>query len=203
MSHPRHGRALFLILSFLLLPVVAHAAYGAGAISLQFNTSARDAGMGNTGVATVWGGDVNVWANPAMLAFRPGLRYGTMHSKLAEGFAENIYIDKKELTFGAYGVGLLFADGPIDHVHLDLGEQTGTGTQQTSVPGYAWTGDRYVYERDESGFFDEETWGYEVSLLNLLHIRRGHVSAPWGDIDGDTEGWQYRVDALALLSRNE
>jgi hypothetical protein len=354
-----------LCLGFLLAST-AHAASGAGAIALQFNTSARDAGMGETGIATVWGGDVNVWANPAMLAFRPGVRYGTMHSQLAVGFADDIFIDKKELTFGAYGVGLLFADGPIDHVYLDLGEQAGTDeegnptgtfhsweksqswglglsaaemlrqlkvaeiggwfdlaggivwkdyedqlgpddaiqdaprvgdgqasmkdlgwvarvtplntlarsasaadakvgflleatygssklndtdeyivhvdasqadpvpttylsgwavhaelqsgsrfmasassllrasiaplvaftyTQQNAVPGYVWDGDDYVYERDETGDFDEETWGYEVSLLNVFHLRRGHVSKPWGDVDGDTEGWGLSLQA--------
>jgi hypothetical protein len=364
MRHPHRWRALFPLLSLMLLPATAHAAVGA--FSMHFNTSARDAGMGETGIATIWGGDVNVWANPAMLAFRPGVRYGTMHSKLAEGLADNIYIDKKELTFGAYGAGLLFADGPIDHVYLDMGEQTGTDesgnetgtfrsymksqswglglstaellrqlkvaeiggwfdlaggivwkdyedqlagsdivqdvfvdshasasmkdlgwvarvtplntlvrsasaaeakvgflleasygssklndtdefivhgdvdqrdpapttylsgwavhaelqsgpqlmadaspllrasiaplvaftyTQQNSVPGYVWNGDGYVYERDESGTFDEEAWGYEVSLLNVLHLRRGHVSVPYGDIDGDTEGWGLSFQA--------
>ncbi|MBK7189464.1 MAG: hypothetical protein IPH86_12470 [bacterium] len=339
---------------------------GAGAISLQFNTSARAAGMGDTGVATIWGGDTNVWANPAMLAFRPGLRYGTMHSQLAVGLANDIFIDKKELTFGIPGAGLLFADGPIDHVYLDMGEQTGTDeggnptgtfssymksqswglavgaadllhhlkiadiggwvdvaggmvwkdyedkladdsiiqdavgggtasasardhgwvarvtplntlaraadageaqfgflveasyaraklndtdewivhvdadqrdpmpimnvsgwalhgelqagprlfesasdrlrdtimplvavtyTQQTIVPGYRWTGTEYIYDRDDSGDFDEENWGWEISLLNMLHLRRGHVEALYGDIDGDTEGWGLSLQA--------
>ncbi len=349
-----------------LLPTMAAAAAGAGAISLSFNTSARAAGMGDTGVATVWGGDPNVWANPAMLAFRPGLRYGTMHSQLAVGLASDIFLDKKELTFGAGGAGLLFADGPIDHVYLDMGEQTGTDeygnptgtfrsfmksqswglglsaaealrclkgadfgdwfdiaggivwkdfedqlapdgsiqdeagggtgsasmrdlgwvarvtplntlarsrsaadarvgflleatygraklndtdefivhvdadqsdpapitylsgwavhaelqagprlladaspllratiapllavtyTQQNSAPGYVWTNNDYVYERDESGRFDNDGWGCEVSLLNILHLRRGHIEALWGDIDGDTEGWGLSLQA--------
>lgn len=353
------------VLSFLL-PSVAVAAPGAGAISLQFNTSARAAGMGETGVATLWGGDTNVWANPAMLAFRPGLRYGTMHSKLAEGFSENIFIDKKELTFGMPGAGLLFARGPIDHVYLDMGVQQGTDesgnptgsfesymksqswgvavraaealrrlkvadiggwfdlaggvvwkdfedqlapndiiqdalgggsaeasardlgwvarvtplntlargaqadaasfgflieasygraklndtddvlfhgdandfdpmptmnlsgwavhgelqagpraletapswlrdaiapllaftyTQQDIVPGYRWTGTEYEYARDDSGDFDEEGRGWELSLLNVLHLRRGHVEVPYGEIDGDTEGWGVSLQA--------
>lgn len=353
------------VLSFLL-PSVALAASGAGAISLQFNTSARAAGMGETGVATLWGGDTNVWANPAMLAFRPGLRHGTMHSQLAKGLANDIFIDKKELTFGVPGAGLLFARGPIDHVYLDMGTQTGTDesgnvtgtfesymksqswgvafsagealrrlnvadiggwfdvaggivwkdfedylagddiiqdepgggrgeasardlgwvarvtplntlargaqadaasfgflveasygraklndtdemivhvdadqsdpmptmnlsgwavhgelqagpralenapawlrdaiapllaftyTQQDIVPGYRWTGTEYEYAHDDSGDFDEEGRGWELSLLNTLHLRRGHVEVPYGDIDGDTEGWGVSVQA--------
>lgn len=353
------------VLLACLMSSPAAAAPGAGAISLQFNTSARAAGMGETGVATVWGGDANVWANPAMLACRPGLRYGTMHSDLATGLAEGITIDKKELTFGLPGVGLLFADGPIDHVYLDMGTQQGvdeggnptgtfsshmksqawgvgvsaaealrrlkvadiggwfdvaggmvwkdyedmlaadniiqdlpggrgeasardlgwvarvtpvntlgrganaadaalgflveasygraklndtdemivridfinddvdpmptmhlsgwalhgelqagprllesapawlrdgiaplvafTYTQQSIVPGYRWTGDEYEYERDDSGDFDEEGWGWELSLLNVLHLRSGHVEALYGDIDGDAEGWGISV----------
>ncbi len=345
--------------------VTAAGGSGAGALNLQFNTSARAAGMGETGVASVWGGDTNVWANPAMLAFRPGLRYGTMHSDLAAGLVDDISIDKKELTFGLPGVGLLFADGPIDHAYLDMGTQQGideegnptgtfssymksqswgvgisaaealrrlnaadiggwfdvaggivwkdfedqlaadniiqdlpggrgeasardlgwvarvtpvntlarganaadaavgfmveasygratlndtdemivhwdfvgdqsdpmptmhlsgwavhgelqagprllenapawlrdgiapllafTYTQQSIVPGYVWTGDEYEYERDDSGDFDEEGWGWELSLLNVLHLRSGHVEALYGDIDGDTEGWGISV----------
>ncbi len=353
------------VLLSCLLPSLATAASGAGAISLQFNTSARAAGMGETGVATVWGGDTNVWANPAMLALRPGLRYGTMHSQLAAGLADDIFLDKKELTFGLPGVGLLFADGPIDHVYLDMGTQTGTDesgnptgsfqsymksqswgvaigaaealrrlkvadiggwfdvaggivwkdfedqlapddviqdggggrgeasardlgwvarvtpvntlarganpdeaavgflveasygraklndtdemivhvdadqsdpmptmhlsgwalhgelqagprllesapawlrdgiaplvaftyTQQDILPGYRWTGTEYEYERDDSGSQDENGWGWELSLLNVLHVRQGHVEALYGDIDGDTSGWGISVPA--------
>lgn len=361
----RFSLSIAVVLS-CLLPSLAAAAPGSGAISLKFNTSARAAGMGQTGVATVWGGATNVWANPALLAFRPGLRYGTMHSKLAEGFAENIHLDKKELTFGLPGAGLLFADGPIDHVYLDMGTQTGTDesgnvtgtfesymksqswgvaisavealrrlnvadvggwfdvaggivwkdfedylagddiiqdepgggrgeasardlgwvarvtpvntlargaqadaaavgflveasygraklndtdemivhvdadqsdpmptthisgwalhgelqagprllegapswlregiaplvaftyTQQKNVPGYRWTGTEYEYARDDSGDFDDEGWGWELSLLNVLHLRRGHYEALWGEIDGDTEGWGISVPA--------
>lgn len=353
-------------LSVMLAASLADAGVGAGAISLSFNTSARAAGMGETGVATVWGGDTNVWANPAMLAFRPGVRYGTMHSKLAVGLADDIFIDKKELTFGAYGVGVLYAKGPMDHVVLDMGTQQGTDengqptgsfdswmksqswgvglsaaeamrqlkiadvggwfdvaggvvwkdfqdqlagsdiiqggggqsggeasmrdwgwvarvtpvntleravsiadtrfgllleaaygrsklngtddmimhvdvdqtdpapttyidgwalhaevqagpafmptasarlidtlspllavtyTDQSSVPGYAWKNSEYVYERDDSGLFDENGYGWEISLLNIAHLRGGHVEAAYGDIDGDTSGWGLGLQA--------
>lgn len=362
-------RMLFVaaLLSQALLASLAVAgAAGAGAISLQFNTSARAAGMGETGVATVWGGDANVWANPAMLAFRPGVRYGTMHSQLAAGLADDIFIDKKELTFGAYGVGLLYAKGPIDHVFLDMGIQEGTDesgastgtfqswmksqswgvgvsaaeamrqlkiadiggwfdvaggvvwkdfqdqlapssilqdpgsqsngeasmrdwgwvarvtplntlerspsaaaarfgllleatygraklnttdemimhvdvdqtdpaptlyldgwavhaevqagptfaptasrlvidtlspllsvtyTDQSEVPGIVWANSEYVYERDDSGLLDEDGYGWEISLLNIAHIRGGHVEAAYGDIDGDTSGWGLGLQA--------
>lgn len=359
----RHSLPAALLVS-CLLPSLAAAAAGAGAFNLQINTSARAAGMGQTGVATVWGGDTNVWANPALLAFRPGLSYGTMHSDLAVGLADDIVIDKKELTFGLPGVGLLFADGPIDHAYLDMGTQQGTDeegnptgtfesymksqswgvavsaaealrrlkvadiggwfdvaggmvwkdfqdqlaaddiiqdgagggraeasardlgwvarvtpvntlarsanadaasvgflvaasygraklndtdemvvhvdvdqadpmptmflsgwalrgelqagprllesaptwlrdgiaplvaftyTQQENVPGYRWAGTEYEYARDDSGDFDDEGWGWELSLLNVLHLRRGHYEALWGDIDGDTEGWGVSV----------
>ncbi len=353
-------------LSVMLAASLADAGSGAGAVSLQFNTSARAAGMGETGVATIWGGDANVWANPAMLAFRPGVRYGTMHSKLAVGLADDIFIDKKELTFGAYGVGVLYAKGPMDHVVLDMGSQQGTDengqptgsfdswmksqswgvglsaaeamrqlkiaeiggwfdvaggvvwkdfqdqltgsdviqggggqsngkasmrdwgwvarvtpvntlersaaaadarfgllleaaygrsklngtdgmivhvdvdqsdpaptayidgwalhaevqagpafaptasarlidslspllavtyTDQSSVPGYAWKNGEYIYERDDSGLFDEDGYGWEISLLNIAHIRGGHVEYAAGDIDGDTSGWGLGLQA--------
>ncbi|MBK8164372.1 MAG: hypothetical protein IPK64_00255 [bacterium] len=70
-----------------------------------------------------------------------------------------------------------------------------TATWQTMVPGHRWTGTDYEYVRDDSGAFDEEGWGWELSLLNIMHLRRGHVKVPYGDIDGDTEGWGLSLQA--------
>ncbi|MBK8164371.1 MAG: hypothetical protein IPK64_00250 [bacterium] len=166
-----------------LLPSFAFAAPGAGAISLSFNTSARAAGMGDTGVATVWGGDTNVWANPAMLAFRPGLRYGTMHSKLAKGLAENIFIDKKELTLGVPGAGLLLADGPIDHVYLDLGLQQ--GTDESGNP----TGLFQSYMKSQS-------WGVALGAADILRLTKVADIGGWFDVAGGIV-WKDFQDQLA------
>jgi len=122
----RRQRERHAVLTVLLAVALATQAWaaGAGAVALQFNTSARASGMGGAGVANVWGGDTNVWANPALLAFRPGVRYSHMYSQLVPDLADDIEIDTQELTFGYAGIGLLYALAPFDHVYLDMGEQT-------------------------------------------------------------------------------
>lgn len=359
-------KAILLLLAAGLLAVVPGpaAASGAGAIALTFNVSARAEGMGGAGVAGVWGGDTNLWANPALLAFRPGVRYATMHSQLAAGLADDIFIDKQELTLGYAGLGLLYGRSPLDHVYLDMGTQQATdengdptgefaswersrawglglgatqvldrfaGTrlngwfdlaggvvwrdfedqlalggmltegsggaeassrdwgwvarvtpvntlarsaalgrlpvglvvegsygrakqndtedflvrvdvdqsdplptayvsgwavhaavvpadgllaglpdlvasslsplfawtysEQVVEPGYLWTGDDYVYAHDESGRYDEDSRGHEFAFLNLLYVRRGHLTVAWGEIDAATRGWGVNLQA--------
>lgn len=64
-----------------------------------------------------------------------------------------------------------------------------TYAKQTMEPGVVYDGRNYVYEHDTSGLFDEKGSGWEVGCLNVLYFRRGHYSAEWGQIDGDTKGW--------------
>ncbi len=133
----------YLIL-FCLIPAVAQAASGAGAINMTFNTSARAAGMGDAGVAVAWDTETNHWANPALLAFRPGIHYRSFESKLAEGLADDIFLTNEELTFGAYGVTLLLAKGPVEGNYLDMGVQEGTDENGMS------TGTFQSYMKSES-----------------------------------------------------
>ncbi len=58
-------------------------------------------------------------------------------------------------------------------------------------PGIVWDSEqqRYVYERDEK--VAEKYRGWELSIANIYHVRRGHTRVPAGDIDGDTEGWGW------------
>jgi hypothetical protein len=134
----------FILIMFCLCPVVAHAFPGAGAINMTFNTSARAAGMGGAGVAVAWDTETNHWANPALLAFRPGIHYRSFESKLAEGLADDIFLTNEELTFGAYGVTLLLAKGPVKGNYLDMGMQEGTDENGES------TGTFQSYMKSES-----------------------------------------------------
>ncbi|PIV81327.1 hypothetical protein COW53_05010, partial [bacterium CG17_big_fil_post_rev_8_21_14_2_50_64_8] len=82
-----------LCLLVLLLIPCRSGALGAGAINMVFNTSARAAGMGDTGVAVPWGLDADHWANPALLAFRPGVHYRSIESQLARGPLDGNYLE--------------------------------------------------------------------------------------------------------------
>jgi hypothetical protein len=140
----RSHMMIVLCLGILFTATTARAISGAGAIALQFNTSVRAEGMGGAGIAVPWGGDVNNWANPALLAFRPGVRYDRMESQLVPDLADEIFIHSNQVTVGAYGVGLLFAQGPMDGVFLDMGNQISTNDDGTQGPTFdSWMKAQY------------------------------------------------------------
>lgn len=109
-----------ILFSILLLPSLAA---GAGATVLTFDPSVRAEAMGGAGVATHWGGDVDAWANPALLPWGHGLRYTDMNSMLAAGLADDIELTDRQITFAAYGVGLLYAQSPLSGTKIDMGSQ--------------------------------------------------------------------------------
>ena len=180
------GRDLALIMILASLPANSFAS-GAGATALTFNTSARAEGMGGAGVASVWDGDTNLWANPALLAFRPGVRFGTMHSRLAEGLADDIFIDKQELTLGYAGIGLLYAEAPFDNVHLDLGAQQ--GTDENGNP----TGTFESWEKSHA-------FGLGVGVTQALDRFLGTRLNRWFDV-GLGYVWRNYEEQLAVVSR--
>lgn len=141
------------LLVLILFPCRVDAS-GAGAINMQFNTSARAAGMGQTGVAVPWGMDTNHWANPALLAFRSGVHYRSFESQLARGLADDIFLYDKEMTFGAKGVTVLLARGPLDGNYLDLGIQQAIDANQQDL------GEFHAYARTKS-------WGVGVDVVQL------------------------------------
>ena len=175
--------SLFAMAVVWLVHADGAAGSGASAISLSFNTSPRAEGMGGAGVATVWGGDTNLWANPALLAFRPGVRYGTMHSQLAKGLTDDIFIDKKELTLNHAGLGLLYARAPMDHVFLNMGTQQGTDENGNA------TGEFQSWMRSRS-------WGLGVGVAQVLeHFDFADLNG-WFDVAGGVI-WRDFEDRLA------
>ncbi|MEN8008462.1 MAG: hypothetical protein ABFS42_15745 [Candidatus Krumholzibacteriota bacterium] len=154
------------ILLILLSQSTANAFSGAGASSLTFNTSSRAEGMGGAGVGLAWDTNTNHWANPALLAFRPGIQYIHFSSNPAEGLYDDFLLTSKELTLGAYGVTLLLGTGPVDGVRLDLGEMD--RTDETGIS----TG---VFE----GYMKSEHWGIGVDFVQLAEIIQGKEPGAW------------------------
>jgi len=174
-----------LLLALLTVPVRA-AASGPGAINMVFNTSARAAGMGETGVAVPWGGDTDHWANPALLAFRPGIQYRSFESRLARGLADDIFLYDKEMTFGARGVTVLLARGPLDGNYLDLGIQESTIEDQDQFDSF------HAHAQTKS-------WGVGVDAVRaaeeILGWREGRFSR-WVSVAGGIT-WHDFQDHLA------
>ncbi|MDX2473443.1 MAG: hypothetical protein QNL91_07000 [Candidatus Krumholzibacteria bacterium] len=150
----------------LLFSSQATAASGAGAINMSFNTSARFEAMGSAGVGAPWGTDTNHWANPALLAFRPGLNYLKFRSELAVGLADDIVITNEEITLGNYGVTLLLATGPVDGNFLDMGTQI--GTDENGIPTASF-----------ESYMKSESWGLGLDVVQILDRLLDHGDQSW------------------------
>ncbi len=119
-------RAFAVLCLVVVVSGPAAAVPGAGAILLEFNTSVRSEGMGGAGVASHWGGDPDIWANPANIAYQQGLRYSEMESQLFPDLADDIWLRDQWVVLGGNGFGLYFARGPIEGAFLDMGTQFAT-----------------------------------------------------------------------------
>ena len=155
-----------IMLLVLMSQSAAYAVPGSGAVSLTYNTSSRAEGMGGAGVGLAWDANSNHWANPALLAFRPGIQYLDFSSNPAEGLADDILLTSKELTLGAYGVTLLFGTGPVDGVYLDNGGQQATDENGNII------GTIHTYMKSEH-------WGIGVDFVQLAEIIMGKEQGTW------------------------
>jgi hypothetical protein len=158
--------SVLIVLLICLVPVMVLAGSGAGAINMTFNTSARAEAMGSSGVAVTWGEDTNHWANPALLAFRPGINYTSFETQLAAGLADDIWLTNEEITFGAYGVTFLLAKGPMDGNFLDMGVQESIDENGVSQ------GEFQTYMKSES-------MGVGADLVSVLEHFKGQSSGVW------------------------
>lgn len=165
------------LIIFCVSPVMAQP--GAGAISHQFNTSARAEGLGGAGVALPWDGNPGHWANPALLAYRTGIQYIDFRSELAVGLADDIVLTNQELTLGWYGVGLLIAQGPVDGLHLDMGDQI--ATNENGEP----TGSFNSYMKTES-------WGLGIDAVRLLEAVLDKPMGSWTRYASLSGGWTWK-----------
>jgi len=138
---------------------------------------------------------------PGLLGLRAGGAWGSAQRNRADEFIRHIDVDQSDPFPWAYDKGwTLHAELTLSPRAAErLGLLAGvidpvfswTRAKYKTEPGYVWQDDasHYVYEHDTSGAFDEWGDGWEIGLLNVLYVRRGHLSAPYGDVDGDTRGW--------------
>ena len=94
--------------------------------SMDIDISARSAALGGASTALPWG-DLNHWANPALLGYVDGIRYAHGRTQLVPGLAANVIFTTDYVQVGAGGIGVLFSGKPFDKggVHLDYGLSEG------------------------------------------------------------------------------
>jgi hypothetical protein len=175
-----------LVLVAIILAAAAAAQPGAGAVNLAINTSPRAEALGGAGAALPWDGNPAHWANPALLGFRRGIHYLDFRSELARGLADDILLTNKELVLGAFGVGLLIAQGPLDGNYLDMGIQQATDENGELVGEF-------------ESYMKSESWGLSLDAVEAAELVLGKGRGAWSRYASLSGGivWKEFEDMLA------
>ena len=176
--------AVLLLLAPLCLSAASFAAdpppgevSGEGGIALEFDTSARSAGMGGATVAAPWGEGPGVWANPAMIGFHKGLRYESFESQLVPGFADDIEIHDEHITLGVHGLGFYLGRGPVPGMKLDMGTQpVGGGEPSDTIEPW----------------MKSESYGIGLSVGDFVRHHLGDKMRPWARNIELAIGWMHK-----------
>ena len=115
------------VVAVLALVVVAGALPSAreawaAAASVRIDPSVRAAGMGGASTAVFWSGDVDEWANPALLGYLDGFRYRWTRSEFGSSGA---VLGSQRLDYGAGGIGLGGSTVRLDYGRIKLTDNAG------------------------------------------------------------------------------
>ncbi|HNX01670.1 MAG TPA: hypothetical protein PKK33_09915, partial [Candidatus Cloacimonadota bacterium] len=89
------------------------------------NPSSTSKALGDvTGVANIWSGDpLNVWSNPALVAFHEGIRIGYMHDLYADDYTDNMGYNKyyQNVAIGSFAKNGLGISVPLPNYNGKIG----------------------------------------------------------------------------------
>ena len=137
-------------------------ARGADAQVLMVDPSVRAAGMGGTATAVFWSGDLDEWANPALLGYTTGFQYRWSRTRLVPSLPDDAFLSGHQIHYGFGGMGIAGGNNALDYGRLDLTNSSGVmvGT----------------FEPRESA----RTWGIGFSLSRFVEaVRVGEHPAMW------------------------
>ena len=110
---------------------------------MDIDASVISAGMAGASTAVFWGGEPNVWANPALLGYYQGIRWQWGETQLVPGLAADVRFSVTRLTLAGAGIGFENAGDPADAGGIELEYGLSEGTDQSGQP----TGTFGAYER--------------------------------------------------------
>src|SRR5205823_5549073 len=107
-----HCCAVLTVLAHALLFVVPAIAVAQGTgRSMDIDLSIRSAGMAGAATAVSWG-DLDHWANPALLGSMTGVRYLHTRTQLVPGLAKDVFLTSDAVQAGAGGFGIVSSGKP-------------------------------------------------------------------------------------------
>lgn len=121
------------------------------------NPSVRSAGMGGSSAAVVWSGDLNTWANPALLGYASGLTVRWTHADLSY---LPVRFSAGGIEYGWGGAGLSYGH---DGIRLDL---TGIADPAGNPPPPGEISERV------------RRWGGALSVARVIEAVRDAGSSP-------------------------
>jgi len=198
----RHPLRTSLVATAFALGLAATAAHAQGAaVSLLYDPSIRAAGMGGAGSAVFWGGDANVWANPALLGYAQGLRFERGRTQLVPGLATDVWFDTERHTIGGGGLGVAMTGKPdgIGRTLLDYGgdgyhgyEHAASWSVGASAAGLAST--LWRWRGAEPPAFTR----YADLAFGVSRKEVRVVLAPWGSAHAAQRDWGLLARVTAL-----
>src|SRR5439155_8334788 len=94
-----------------LLAALAASPAGAQTV-LDLDPSIRAAGAGGASNAVFWGGDPDIWANPALLGYARGLRYDQGRTQWGPDQGTPAEFETRRFQAGLGGIGVMLAGKP-------------------------------------------------------------------------------------------
>ena len=151
---------------------------------MDIDLSIRSAGMGGGSTAVCWG-DLDHWANPALLGYARGIRYQHGRTQLVPEIVPDLYLTSDYTQIGWGGVGFVSSGRPSlnDGVFLDYG--TGQGSDEAGNS----TGTFGSYERVKS-------WGAGISLVRAFETLLSPRGVPPGR-------WSRRLDVSVGMNEKD
>jgi hypothetical protein len=146
----RAGIASLLGCALMAITAPATRAQDGAAISLTFDPSVRDSGVGGASVANFWSQGEASWANPALLGSVRGIGYDYGSTQLVPSLADDVYFRSERFRIGGFGIGASFSGKPLDRLgfaRLDYGTSE-------SIDGATF-----------ESFEDIDTWAVGVDLV--------------------------------------
>jgi hypothetical protein len=135
------------VLAAAVILVATSARAQTTAVSMDLDPSVVSAGMGGASTAVPWGGDPNVWANPALLGYAQGVRWQWGRTRLLPGLADDLVFTHTRLLIGGSGIGVENAGDPLEAggIELDYGsDPILSGHETVNATGFGVSASRLV-----------------------------------------------------------
>jgi hypothetical protein len=129
------GRHLVVSIALVLSLSATSANAQGAAMVLNLGQSIRSAGMGGAGEAVFWG-DLDTWANPALMGYQTGGRYTWGATRLVPELASDVFLRSERFSAGIGGLGWTRGRADLSYGVVELTDPGGNPIGTAVVSEY-------------------------------------------------------------------